>query len=242
MPHTGHMSYRSDMASLEEIYLDSITSRRSVILGGSISHRSSGTQRPYWTDGGTVHDVHISRYVNSVSHYKTLMRSFVRMLLVWLRRLDAESISTFQSMYYVIFTVTSVLLIFFPDFHVQYVSAELGPNYYDAWVLINLICPMLTLIGRRLTTLSAKIEPGRPNPAYGAAWLQLCGDSGVWGNVLVYVSSMVMTGWWAKEIYVFAFLMMGVAGGAMFTARSMRRIMQIDRGNRYASRESGCQM
>jgi hypothetical protein len=168
------------------------------------------------------------------------MKFVIRFLFGWLRRLDAESVSTFQSMYYVIFTTTSIFLIFFPDFHVQYVSAEVGPNYYDAWVMVNLVCPSLTLIGRRLTTLAARVASGHPNSAYGAAWLQLCGDSGVWGNVLVYVSSMIATGWWAKEIYVFAFLMMGVAGGGMFTARSMRRIMQINQQNRRASRDSEC--
>jgi hypothetical protein len=40
---------------------------------------------------------------------------------------------------------------------------------------------------------------------------------------------MFLTGEWMKEIYVFAFILMGVCGGGMFTARSIRRLVQIDR-------------
>lgn len=166
------------------------------------------------------------------------MRELLNLIFGWVKKLDAEKISTFQTMYYLLFTITAILLIFFPDLHIQYVSSELGPLYYVAWLLINLICPSLTLIGRRLTTLAAGVAPGRPNSAYGAAWLQLCGDSGVWGNILIYVAALIDTGWWSQEIYTFSFLLMGVAGGAMFTARSVRRIVQIKRKERWQSQES----
>lgn len=158
-----------------------------------------------------------------------MWRRLARTLLRWLRHLDAESVDTFQSMYYVTFAVAAVSLIFLPDFNVQYVDVTLGRYYYDAWLAVNLICPPLTLIGRRVSTLAARSAPGEPNSAYGAAWLQLCGDTGVWGNVLVYFASMLLTGWWMKEIYVFSFILMGVCGGAMFTVRSIRRLVQIDR-------------
>lgn len=241
MPNTRHMSYYVDMAPIEDVNLTRATSRSSIVLGRSIPYRRARASRAHWTNGSTVHDVHQRRYDAPISSGKALMYSLFRLLFGWLRRLDAESISTFQSMYYVVFSITAVLLIFFPDFHVQYVSTVLGRGYYDAWVLVNLICPTLTLIGRRFTTRAAMVRPGEQNFAYGAAWLQLCGDSGVWGNVLVYVGSMIATDWWSKEIYVFAFLLMGVAGGGMFTIRSVRRIVQIKQLERR-SRESGCQM
>lgn len=167
----------------------------------------------------------------------TPIRALVNLLREWLRHLDAESIATFQIMYYTLFTVAGALLIFFPDFNVQYVDQTLGRRHYDAWLAVNLICPSLTLIGRRFTTLAARTAPGKPNSAYGAAWLQLAGDSGVWGNVLVYFVSMILTGLWMKELYTFAFILMGVAGGGMFTARSVRRLIQIEKADRRARNE-----
>jgi hypothetical protein len=226
------------MASIEANDIDCVVVGCDIVLGCGVSGGGARDHGAYGDDGGPVHDVRVGGHVDPVRYHKTLMRAFLKLVLGLLRRLDAEKVSTFQTMYYCLFTATAVLLIFFPDFHLQYVSSELGRPYYDAWLFVNLICPSLTLIGRRFTTQAAHTRPGQPNSAYGAAWLQFCGDIGVWGNILVYVTSMILTGWWTKEIYVSAFLMMGVAGGGMFTARSARRILQIDRRNRSAARGS----
>lgn len=229
------MPYHWHMVAIKNDNLDCSITGCGVVLGGGVSSRSSGPARAHWINGSPVHDVLFRGHADTVFNYKTLMKNFIGFLLKWLRRLDAESVSTFQTMYYCLFTMSAVLLIFFPDFHLKYVSSELGRLYYDAWLAINLICPSITLIGRHLTARASRARPGQPNSAYGAAWLQLCGDTGVWGNILVYVSSMIVTGWWSKEIYTFAFLMMGVAGGAMFTARSARRILQIEFRSRRAA-------
>lgn len=163
------------------------------------------------------------------------MRNFLRSLSVFLRRLDTESVTTFQSMYYCVFMVAAVLMVAMPDMHAFYVSESLGRYYYDMWLIATLVCPVLTLIGRRLTTRAAHTSPCGPNFAYGAAWLQLSGDLGVWGTVLVYVSAMLATDWWSRELYTFGFMLMGVLGGAMFTLRSARRIAQIEHRARLVS-------
>jgi hypothetical protein len=165
------------------------------------------------------------------------LRTVLRLILTLASRLDAESVTTFQSMYYVLFTAVSTALIFVPDANVQFVGQTLSHHFYGAWLALSLVCPSLTLIGRWLTTIAAKREPGAPNPAYGAAWLQLCGDLGVWGNVLIYCASMILVGSWLKELYAFAFILMGVLGGGMFTARSIRRLIQIRRYDQIAKDE-----
>ncbi len=227
MLRVRRMSYHRYMASIEGPDLYNFDAGIDSVLDSGIFDRSTRHICGDRPNGSSVYDVRIRGHVDPVRDCKALMKRLVGILLSWIRHLDAESVQTFQTMYYVVFTVAGSLLVFIPDFHVQYVSDTLGPPYYNAWVLVNLICPSLTLIGRRFITIAARKPPGTPNYAYGAAWLQLCGDGGVWGNVLIYVASMIITGWWTKELYVFAFLLMGVAGGGMFTVRSARRIMQI---------------
>lgn len=156
------------------------------------------------------------------------MHYILKTVIGFLRKLDTESVTTFQTMYYVVFTVAAVFMVAMPDIHAYYVSGSLGRYYYDMWLMATLVCPSLTMIGRRLATRAAHTPPNKPNFAYGAAYLQLSGDIGVWGTILVYVTSMMITDWWSKELYTFGFMIMGVAGGAMFTMRSTRRIIQIN--------------
>jgi hypothetical protein len=146
--------------------------------------------------------------------------------------LDTEQVRAFQAMYYVIFMDTAGALIFIPGLSSQSASNVLGHSYYVGWLWMNFLCPTLTLIGRRLTTVAAGVEPGQPNPAYGAAWLQLTGDSGVWMGVIVYAVCVFHDGWWKEHLYVVAFMSMGILGGGMFTLRSLRRLAQINRRDR----------
>jgi hypothetical protein len=146
--------------------------------------------------------------------------------------LDTEQVRAFQAMYYVIFMTTAGCLLFVPALSSQSVADVLNPPYYDGWLWMNFICPMLTLLGRRLTTRAAHVEPGKPNSAMGAAWLQLTGDSGVWMGVILYTTCVFNNGWWREHLYVVAFVSMGIMGGGMFTARSIRRLAQINRRDR----------
>lgn len=101
------------------------------------------------------------------------------------------------------------------------------PFIYHLWLGLNFVCPILTLSGRRLTRLAALQPPGKANPALGAAWMQLAGDMGVWSCVNLWMISLFQTDWWKANLFVVFFMVMGVLGGAMFTARSLSRIIEI---------------
>lgn len=151
--------------------------------------------------------------------------------------LDAEKVSTFQTMYYWLFVSGALILIFIPQSHVSSMSQTLSKFHYSAWLAVNLVCPVLTLVGRRLTLRSSHVDPGEPNPAYGAAILQLVGDFGVWACVNIYIVSFIQAGTWLQEFTCFVFLVMGVLGGGMFTIRSFRRLVGIERRNRRENDE-----
>lgn len=156
------------------------------------------------------------------------MTRFFHSILVLL---DREEVRAFQGMYYIAFTAGAAILLVVPGADTGPVDDMLGPHPYLAWVLMNLVCPPLTLLGRRLTTISAQKPAGEPNSAWGAAWLQLVGDFGVWSGVNIFVYEMFRYDamWWLKDVYVGLFLLMGVLGGSMFTFRSVRRLVAIKR-------------
>lgn len=155
-----------------------------------------------------------------------------------LSSLDAEKVTTFQTMYYWLFITSALVLIFIPQVHVASISSSLTKDTYTAWLGVNLICPILTLTGRNLTGRASHVEPGKPNPAYGAAVLQLVGDGGVWACINIYIASIIKAGTWLQEFMCFIFLVMGVLGGGMFTVRSVRRLVGIERRNRQET--DGC--
>lgn len=149
------------------------------------------------------------------------------------RMLDREEVRAFQGMYYVIFSLGAVVLLFVPgiDAAAGQLYLMLGPASYKGWAAINLVCPPITLIGRRMTSQAALKSPGESNSAWGAAWLQLTGDAGVWFGVTIFVYELFRYDpwWWAKNLFIFLFLIMGVLGGSMFTFRSTRRLIGTKR-------------
>jgi hypothetical protein len=228
MSNAGRIINGSDLAQIQVVDISSVTSGLDSVLDRSVPDRSSGTICEFGSNGSPDDDVHICRPAYKINRRETLMHYIVETFWVFLRKLDTESVTTFQTMYYVVFTIAAVFMVAMPDMHAYYVSGSLGRYYYDMWLMATLVCPSLTMLGRRLMKRAAHTPPNKPNFAYGAAYLQLSGDIGVWGTILVYVTSMMITDWWSKELYTFGFMIMGVAGGAMFTMRSMRRIIQIN--------------
>lgn len=232
MSNVGRIINGSNLASIKVVDIGSTAVGIGSVLDRSLPNRGSSIGGELGANGSSDDDVHICGPSNTLNRRETLMHYILKTVIEFLRKLDTESVTTFQTMYYVVFTVAAVFMVAMPDIHAYYVSGSLGRYYYDMWLMATLVCPSLTMIGRRLTTRAAHTPPNRPNFAYGAAYLQLSGDLGVWGTILVYVTSMMITDWWSKELYTFGFMIMGVAGGAMFTMRSMRRIIQINQRTR----------
>lgn len=145
----------------------------------------------------------------------------------FLKALDNESIATFQATYYALITVAGLYLITVADGPPQNVEPVMGWPWYQCWLGMNIACPAMSLIGRRLTARAALAKPGQPTLALPAAWMQLTGDAGVWFCILIYVACILVTTEWGTGVYGFFFVLMGIPGGAMFTLRSLRRLLQI---------------
>lgn len=143
-----------------------------------------------------------------------------------------EAIVALQTMYYVMIIIAGVYLALAANAPPQNVEPVMGHPQYEAWLGLNILCPAMTLIGRRLGRVAANVAPGSPNPAKGAAWLQLFGDIGVWGAVTIYVLCVIETTDWGAGLYGAFFAFMGVPGGALFTLLSTWRLMQISHGER----------
>lgn len=163
-----------------------------------------------------------------------IQRALIKLYHKTVRLLDREQVQAFQGMYYVIFVLGALVLMFVPGADIGPVDDMLGPTSYQAWLIMNLICPPLTLIGRRLTTLAVRKAPNEPNSAWGAAWLQFTGDLGVWlgVNIFVYEMFRFSAAWWLYNVYFTIFMLMGILGGSMFTFRSSRRLIEIKRAVR----------
>lgn len=144
----------------------------------------------------------------------------------FLRVLDDESIDSFQVMYYTIFTAFAAMVIFLPHQR-QEARDFMATPIYVVWLMMNLLCPLMTLLGRRIQRRTAVKRVGENNYGVGAAWLRLTGDLGVWWSVNLWTLVLFQTGWWESNLFVVYFMSMGVFGGFMFTLRSLRRLQQI---------------
>jgi hypothetical protein len=148
------------------------------------------------------------------------------MLGAWLRKLDTESVATFQTMYYIVFALLGVTLLI-PGVPVQHAHKIMHSLIYTMWIGLQMVCPVITLVGRRVSTKAAAAPAGAPNLSVLGAWLQFGGDWGVWVGVQLWTVSMFFTPWWTHNLFVLYFMFMGVGGGAMFTLRSLRRLLAI---------------
>lgn len=143
--------------------------------------------------------------------------------------LDAEKVTGHQTVYYVLMATAGLYLWLGARNPTATLEDTLGPTFYNAWLILNIACPLVSLYGRRLITVASRIRPDEPNPALAGAWLQLAGDGGAWGAVIVYIACIFNTTYWGQAIYPSFFVLMGVPAGFMFTVRSWRRISQINR-------------
>lgn len=158
-----------------------------------------------------------------------LLRVFDDRRRRFFENLDEESIRGFQTMYYW-FIVCAGLYQVVSNGPPEAVAVSLGHPYYEGWVWLNVACPPMTLIGRRIFSKVGKdSEPGDPNGSHGAALLMLAGDGGVFGLIVIYTACLVNTVYWGQPLYTTIYFLMGIPGGFMFTLRSVRRLMQIRR-------------
>lgn len=150
-----------------------------------------------------------------------------RLRRAFIKAVDDERITPFQLIYDIIFVCAGLYLGLVAQVPPQNIEPVMGSMYYDWWLALNIVCPILTQLGRYLTAKAARTPVGEPNPALGAAWLQFTGDFGIWCVVAIYLVCVAQTAYWGQAIYAIFFVFMGVPGGFLFTLRSWRRIHQI---------------
>lgn len=145
------------------------------------------------------------------------------------RAIDAESIRTFQTMYYWFILAAGCYLLFAASAPPQLIEDTLISPAYEFWLLANIFCPIMTFAGRRMYRRAATVAEGEPNAARAGALFQIAGDGGVWAAICIYILCVINTAWWGQGLYAAFFVLMGIPGGAMFTWRSVRRFRQIKR-------------
>lgn len=145
----------------------------------------------------------------------------------FLRSLDREQVGSFKITYYLFIIAGGLYLLFAADGVPDPIAASMGHPYYEVWLLFNIGCPTVTLLGRWVMSVAAEKGQGEANSAIGGAWMRLFGDMGVWGAIIIYTVCVITSGWWGQPLYAVFYVMMGVPGGFMFTLRSWRRLRQI---------------
>jgi hypothetical protein len=158
-------------------------------------------------------------------------------------RVDEERAETLQRVYYPMLVVAGLYCWLGSDEMTKPLTKMIGEGPLTAFTLggfigLHLVCPVLTLIGRRLTARTATIPAGEPNPGVGAALLQLSGDGGILGAILIYFGCIVGSFEWGQPMYTTFYFLMGVPGGFLFTLRSWRRWKQIQRRGKRIIREA----
>lgn len=143
---------------------------------------------------------------------------------------DAELIVPFQKyVYYPVIVAMTAYLAFGAAAPPQAIEENLAGIYYDAWLMLGIAFPPLSIWGRHLFEAAGRKPVGATNHGYGGAWMMLWGDFGVWSAIFVYVACTIDTFWWGQGLWAVGFVLMGLPGGAIFTYRSARRLRQIKR-------------
>lgn len=150
----------------------------------------------------------------------------------FLNGLDAESILGFQKMNYVIITFAGSYLLIFAHEVSGPIQDSLGVIAYTLWLGLNIVCPVMSLVGRKLYAVGGNKSEGESNPAFVGAHLQLWGDFGVWMAITIYIMCAFNDFISGSALYAFFYVLMGFPGGFMLTARSVRRLLQIRRRER----------
>ena len=149
--------------------------------------------------------------------------------------LDEEKVPIYQVTSYAVVSLAGLYLLVSFNSTTSRLQEILYPVVYIGWLITNIVAPIFTFVGRYLFTRAANVSSGRPNSAYGAAYLQLLGDMGVLSAMLLYSVYMVENFYYGEFLYTPFFLITGILGGVLFSLRSWRRIHQI----RLASRRLG---
>lgn len=152
-------------------------------------------------------------------------------------QVDEERAEDLQRVYYPMLMVAGLYCWLGSDEMTKPLTAMIGQGPVSstaigAFIGLHLVCPVLTLAGRRLTKKTSKIPHGEPNPGVGAAMAQLSGDGGILGAILIYFACIVGSFEWGQPMYTTFYFLMGIPGGFLFTLRSWRRWRQIKKRGR----------
>ncbi len=163
--------------------------------------------------------------MSPVTAVTTAWRRVVSTVLEYLSRLKPEKVDQFQSMYYVVFMLTAVLILI-PGVPTQGAVTTMKPEFYHALIVCTFAGPAMSLLGRRLMARGVGAQ-GRSGLDWPGALLRFVGDGVVFGSVVLWFAAVLHTAWWSQWLIVVAVMMMCVLGGAMFTARSAVRVAEV---------------
>lgn len=138
---------------------------------------------------------------------------------------DNEGVGLFQTMgYFVIALFMAPYNLFFTDAPSVAVIGVMSHPYYEVWLSLLLVMPLVCLAGKRLTgdlTLTGML-------------MQLLGDVGTTAALLLFTVSSVITTTWGAEgniggFTTFIILLCTV----IFILRDVRRLLQVESRHRH---------
>lgn len=152
----------------------------------------------------------------------------------WRRKFDLrvsqELIADYQRFYYPMIMCAGLYCAFVAEDQAKGLDQLTGSHVaFIGWLALNIVCPIGTLIGRRIFARSATKRPGEANQAPLGAYLQLWCDGGVWAAILIYFACWFMSFHWGDAMYTTWFFLMGLPGGFLFTYRSWQRVHGMER-------------
>lgn len=142
-------------------------------------------------------------------------------------RLREERIQDYQAFYYPMIATAGVYCWLVADDLTTAMEPVLGGWSYGGWLALNIICPIIARVGRHMTAHAATKVEGENNPAVMGALLQLTGDAGVFGAIIIYFVCFCAVFYWGMPMYTTFFFLMGIPGGFLFTIRSVQRWNEI---------------
>ncbi len=146
---------------------------------------------------------------------------------------DSELIVPFQTyVYYPVIVLMTGYSAFGADMPPQVIEQNLAGWYYWGWLALGMVFPPMAMFGRWLYENALKHDSR--NGGYGGALLMFFGDFGAWSAVVVYIVCTADTFWWGQALWASGFVLLAAHTSSMFTYRSLRRLVQIERRSRRA--------
>lgn len=137
--------------------------------------------------------------------------------------IDARTVRIFQAIMYFFFLLNGVYAVFFAE-PISVVDKAMGSASYVAWVWLNIICPVMVLVGCWMAGRISGVEKLTKRATNGLL-LQVFGDLGMTFTLGAYWVSMLYASWWGRgTASLFGYMGLSVCA-ALLVVGDLRRLI-----------------